>query len=1692
MYIKNYTPKRGFIRLCSTFSVIIPMDPSSSGFLKGMTNLGFRSSPGPDMSVKDKRYLSQVEKALATFDALDEWADYIAFLSRLQKALSLSEHQDHTLSWIPAAEEVSAKLALCLSPNLPNGVHQKALTIYDSIFSALTEAEINKSVFIWLPGLLPVVSYASMQVKPQLLDHFKNHILPHLEQESLKQITEPFILSLLAGMDDQNSEVFADIMKLMDEFKSKLDNSSHFWKTFFTCIISSPEKRMGALHWCNSRLPIFATFKEGDTSKFPPEAQACLKPEPGILARAFASVFASNSSFNQANDIIVMRGFFDLLLTHIPLGSEILNSILAPEDKELLVMTACKVTLKRDMSLNRRLWAWLLGPGVSDEPDKSKQTTYFKTNALPVLERGLLKLVNSDDTSKKVEAFRIALSLIMDRWEINALITPRLFVPIIKSTYDSMKQRGENSQDVLVSAKSFFDEVEASFIWQYVTCDLILASSPENSDILEFLLRNFNFPEEEKSLHVGLAIVGLLSSSNLCDRSTLMLESLVEIADPALFSPLEENTDLSVYDEAKIPDMLKTFYNNAVKGEEKEPPIAGSALSFLILEYLKKWYVETFNNIEFSDRISKLLSEFLYSIPNVDLVNPFRDKELIQVILTCPPCHWERKTQERQDMLHTVFGIVRLCRFLVKFTTPAEKSKILKIILSNLWYPLITSEPANNQVEAVRLIFDLELCFDICHIEAGILEMLLKSPSEMKTRSFYKLWAHSAGLNNADNLLSNPLHTVLDDLLSTEKGDYMTAQKFVYNAVVDGSANRLLMLITNPLLTFEFMKKQHVELSSHDDLKLFTYYLRTVSNVIKSNEKLLKDSFNHEFVVSESTEKFELIKSNGWDISNYKSLIICIIEKFLNLQISKEMLKDSSHLSTYSSCISLVLDLFCLFSTGSETDFENHFHMLVNRSFKFFKELEHKPHEIEIVEASYIQAILHFLKAAKSLNVDLKLAKPSEESKNPLLVNYIIHGISTSQSSLLLEKWLSLLTTSLYMFNDSIFSVILTINDSLIDKLMKFFELVRNFSNDNEDADLEACISILLSGFEDFLSICHSYLLTSNLRATAQTSTSENGFLGNMIQGVFQIESPSVRTEEQNRLYSILIAFRDASRASFKIWSWADAKPAASGCKHASARSINYLCTRLKFRSRKLLECLSDLEKQEIVETIIESPSDVNDIVKILHVLDGGRAQMTLPRILNSILTRCASSSVDEKSRFSLNPDLSYENLSSFLVPYFESLDSDTVNEIWEDCTSFFKDVLSRPSHYKQSLLSYLEAVKVLSLKIDYKRSLKRNNRELASIFMNLLQATINNRDSIVSDKDAIKRLSNLVEYLSDILQDSDKTSTAVSSIISAFVLPQLKQKSADVDDAILVLIETIGLHHPLKAWKQVISEVFSDNSFFSSDKFMKEGWKNSVRIWVSKDKEKMSDLIARVTPSVQSSAANIFIWNEHSEVEDRVFILKRISYLLMVQPKDYFGDSLSDLFSKLTLALGSSCPPLYKRETFTLIRAITLRFSEMALHSYWTPITQCLIEVFSSVIKRGPKEYGSLDKDELSFILSASKLLDQLLLIGFDEFRLNEWLFVSSVSATEVSRVPMSLIDKLAASTESLLTKEDPVVISQATDSVEVKSLLYGVRSIQHLASLKRFFGSLSYVNYERKYGLHTADIVSCETDTMMDIAYK
>ena len=331
-----------------------------------------------------------------------------------------------------------------------------------------------------------------------------------LNPRALRPALKAIILALLPGLEEESSEDFERTLKLLNRFKITVRPShgedlgqnhnsgdEYFWQCFFLAAITSTGRRLGALHYLIRNLPKLGRHATQDSSeneavtaetdaKSARLAEIVTSPEPGLLLRCFAAGLADEQ-------LLIQRGFLDLLVTHMPLHSSVLQKRVKSEDLELLIAAAAGVVARRDMSLNRRLWSWLLGPepsshdydGGPESPGADpvsghapSKTLYFEEFGLQPLTQALLKMIERDVSNhmERARPFRICLSL-MDRWEIGGLVVADIFLPVVNSVrkYSEKAPSKADFSEVLRSASVFFDGVESGLIWGKIAGLIALA-----------------------------------------------------------------------------------------------------------------------------------------------------------------------------------------------------------------------------------------------------------------------------------------------------------------------------------------------------------------------------------------------------------------------------------------------------------------------------------------------------------------------------------------------------------------------------------------------------------------------------------------------------------------------------------------------------------------------------------------------------------------------------------------------------------------------------------------------------------------------------------------------------------------------------------------------------------------------------------------------------------------------------------------------------------------------------------------------------------------------------------------------------------------------------------------------------------------------------------------------------------------
>lgn len=760
-----------------------------------------------------KRYTSGVDRALSMFDnsILNDWADIVSFLSRLLK--SLQAHPPSTKS-IPSKSVVAKRLAQCLNPSLPSGVHQKALEVYGVIFSIIGKDVLSRDLHLYLPGLSTTLSFASLSVRTPFLELFETHLL-NLDSRSLRPALKAIILSLLPGLEEETSEDFERTLKLVDGFKQAVrpsnkedlghDHSSgeeYFWQCFFLASITSNGRRLGALAYLVRNLPklgrpLIRDLAQSETRVDKAEAdenytrlaEIVTSPEPGLLLRSLAAGLADDH-------ILIQRGFLDLLVTHLPLHAQVLQKRVTREDLELLITAAAGVVARRDMSLNRRLWTWLIGPEMpsheNDGPDSpteiggghigSLTTRYFEDFGLQPLTKALLKMIERDAVNpvERARPFRICLSL-MDRWEIGGLVVPDIFLPIINNVrkYKAQAPTKADFSEVLRSASVFFDGVESGLIWGEIVGLIVQAvgngpfSTDERIDklhLVNFVIAHFNVREEEMLVvHAPLTVLMLLTmleeksqgqttEHNMSDEiarlalgiATDLLDVIPERAFQ-LRSPTGQPTNISeiaVLSSSRVLQDIRTFYfQDQGNLDAFPPPFSSSNVGELLLREIGCITCQSLRDPVSSAEAginSRLLVTMLPKVPRAPNLG-------VEKILSA--LHITLNSFARLPFL-TFTSIVSLATALysTSYITSSEISNLVDPLVRLAWSYLSVSYPKYH-VETVRCLWQLQTALTLSNhdIEASICSLMVEHDLNRAIangetdpgRSFSILWTHT-------------------------------------------------------------------------------------------------------------------------------------------------------------------------------------------------------------------------------------------------------------------------------------------------------------------------------------------------------------------------------------------------------------------------------------------------------------------------------------------------------------------------------------------------------------------------------------------------------------------------------------------------------------------------------------------------------------------------------------------------------------------------------------------------------------------------------------------------------------------------------------------------------------------------------------------------------------------------------------
>ncbi|XP_019585108.2 protein DOP1A isoform X8 [Rhinolophus sinicus] len=375
---------------------------------------------------KYRNYVAAIDKALKNFEYSSEWADLISALGKLNKVLQ----NNAKYQVVPKKLTIGKRLAQCLHPALPGGVHRKALETYEIIFKIIGPKRLAKDLFLYSSGLFPLLANAAMSVKPTLLSLYEIYYLPL--GKTLKPGLQGLLTGILPGLEE-GSEYYERTNTLLEKVAAAVDQSA-FYSALWGSLLTSPAVRLPGITYVLAHL----------------NRKLSMEDQLYIIGSDIELMVEAVSTSVQDSSVLVQRSTLDLILFCFPFH---MSQATRP-DMIRILSAALHVVLRRDMSLNRRLYAWLLGfdnNGAIIGPRSTRHsnpeehaTYYFTTFSKELLVQAMVGILQVNGFGEEstlmqdLKPFRILISL-LDKPELGPVILEDVLIEVFRTLYSQCK-----------------------------------------------------------------------------------------------------------------------------------------------------------------------------------------------------------------------------------------------------------------------------------------------------------------------------------------------------------------------------------------------------------------------------------------------------------------------------------------------------------------------------------------------------------------------------------------------------------------------------------------------------------------------------------------------------------------------------------------------------------------------------------------------------------------------------------------------------------------------------------------------------------------------------------------------------------------------------------------------------------------------------------------------------------------------------------------------------------------------------------------------------------------------------------------------------------------------------------------------------------------------------------------------------
>ncbi|OJT08448.1 Protein dopey [Trametes pubescens] len=1333
---------------------------------------GTSTPPAYAADPKYKKYTQQVEKCLNSFESVHEWADFIAFLKQLLKTLQSYQQ----FKEIPRKVVVSKRLAQCLNPALPNGVHQRALDVYSHVFAVLGSEGLQRDLALWSSGLFPFFEYASTAVKPTVLNLFDTNYLPL--QAGLRPVMKAFILALLPGLEEETGEYFDKVLGLLDRLAGTI-SQSFFFQNIWLVMLTTPPARGTALTYLAKRLPPF---------KADEDITPIVGDDIGLMIRAFSAAL-------EDDDLLVRRAALDILLQSLHIDGIAVKKA-QEDDRAILMRAATSVVLRRDLALNRRLYAWLLGPSESN----TAQVEYYKTHSLGLLSSTLRnEMFYPSQEYSQSRPFKIFISL-LDKYEIGLPLTETLVYDALKSLRALLQSGTDAGDDLSMTGSTLYEAVEPHALWSRLLSVVLsdITSGQANGEgctMVQYLLQRFHAHDEEiETIHLPVvfsAITSVITTHARDDASSfpaalnalpLLRDILEKIPQGALKSRpvLPGQAQSSQADEDAIVFAYRfygiTLQPPSVNARHSDIPFAVAfedvvSLSSAAAKALLDGPADP--SLARSQRDVLLLSLSLLDM----LLSRQEDEGDVIFSVNWDPTGW--LSTLLACLAQTNVAFVTVDRFITVATKihgrttlqPGFKldQRVYMVPMINVLLKYLRPSYSAYHMRAVNLIWSLERLSRQPHVEAVISQSLSATqPTELQDacEAFGVLWRLTEDSTLPGVHLKVPMMTLLETLRSDDPklrriGEtWMRCSLKSYLRVLDP----ILFDLFDPTIryspsTTELRGKQ-LQGFVYDrpfDQRYVNYLLETLLSVVKFGgqgfSKIARSTPISRSLYGTLLQRLQDVSATFPDATYMDIIVSQLLIRLLQSEPKPSLLPimQPFHIVAQNLSVDLLQALVARGEVDSITlqslesvVIQKLFFCVHTGRLDLQNKLLHLLHSVITASISEGRVAAQVERGADGISLqDSPIPRRESHAVHPLLVQTLVDGISTPSNRPLLQHWLDFIMMTVPQFKETLRAVVTPLSDCVCRQLrLALGEILEASAEGSHSDDIvsyttDADFLMLLTTLERLTLLSMTRVAgeqpqeeDQSADRTAQESSGLLGYVSNVFssEGTTNAnEDPSLTRSSDHR------CLHNAVRVLYAMWDKLNIPQ--DGRWGSQEESLVLIYGRAKTRTKRVLEHLFRAHSSEVLEAVVDcwhdqvltrpdsvETSTAYDLVDVLTT----SAQNAVHMLCESISCRTPGLSERTKKTTAL-ADLSDMTLFDFLEQYMKRLEGPLALQVWNRFLQLAKDLLVSLREFRPQAFAALKCFTVLADKVSQTTALddRRLRKDLQETYGKLLDICV-------------------------------------------------------------------------------------------------------------------------------------------------------------------------------------------------------------------------------------------------------------------------------------------------------------------------------------------------------------------------------